>query len=335
MADPAAPNELGGEIACSAHLLEDDGALGPDVSSFTLSPPPPFRLDLAAWVLRRTKDNQVDRWDDQDRAYRRVLHTEAGGMAVAVRQIGPPERPELRVDLRGPGAGLLATRQHVTVLIERSLGLGVDLGDFHGTVGDDPHLGPLAGRFLGMRPPRFHTWTEALTAAVSCQQLTLVVGVQLLNRLAQRYGTPGPDGGHAFPTSSQLAVVDPAELRAMGYSTRKAEVIVDLAERIATGDLELDRLERCSDDEVRGALCELHGIGPWSAEYVMLRGMGRVHVFPGDDVGAQNKLQRLLGLPSRPSPTETRALLERWAPWAGLVYFHLLLDGMADAGLLS
>jgi len=79
----------------------------------------------------------------------------------------------------------------------------------------------------------------------------------------------------------------------------------------------------------------LRGVGRWTAEYVLLRGVGRLRVFPGDDVGAQKRLARWLGR-SRPLDyTGVRRLVKRWQPFAGMVYFHLLLDGLSQAGALE
>jgi DNA-3-methyladenine glycosylase II len=75
-------------------------------------------------------------------------------------------------------------------------------------------------------------------------------------------------------------------------------------------------------------LVELRGIGRWTAEYVLLRGLGRLHVFPGDDVGAQSKLKRFLGIDTPLRYDDVRALVARWQPFAGVVYFHLLLDSL-------
>jgi DNA-3-methyladenine glycosylase II len=79
----------------------------------------------------------------------------------------------------------------------------------------------------------------------------------------------------------------------------------------------------------------LRGVGRWTAEYVLLRGCGRLHVFPGDDVGAQKRLARWLG---RPRPLDYAGVgraVSRWQPYAGLVYFHLLLAGLSDSGALD
>jgi DNA-3-methyladenine glycosylase II len=82
-------------------------------------------------------------------------------------------------------------------------------------------------------------------------------------------------------------------------------------------------------------LTGLRGIGRWTAEYVMLRGLSRLHVFPGDDVGARNKLERLLGTRRRLDYEAVRELLARWQPYAGVVYFCLLLDSLSEAGVIT
>ena len=67
--------------------------------SFSITPIPPFRLDLTAWALRRRPENAIDRWDG--RTYRRVLMIDGQAVEVAVHQSGGPEKPQLEVDLTG------------------------------------------------------------------------------------------------------------------------------------------------------------------------------------------------------------------------------------------
>ena len=69
----------------------------------------------------------------------------------------------------------------------------------------------------------------------------------------------------------------------------------ELARSVAEGHLDLEGLATLPDGEAIDRLCGLRGVGRWTAEYVLLRGLGRTHVFPGDDVGARNNLQRWLG----------------------------------------
>jgi DNA-3-methyladenine glycosylase II len=82
-------------------------------------------------------------------------------------------------------------------------------------------------------------------------------------------------------------------------------------------------------------LTRLRGIGRWTAEYVMLRGLGRLHVFPGDDVGAHNKLRRFFGIDATLDYDSVKQLVGRWHPWAGMVYIHLLLESLPETDIAS
>ncbi|HEY5029750.1 MAG TPA: hypothetical protein VIK39_15185, partial [Candidatus Angelobacter sp.] len=82
-------------------------------------------------------------------------------------------------------------------------------------------------------------------------------------------------------------------------------------------------------------LVRLKGVGRWTAEYVLLRGLGRLDIFPGDDVGARKKLAHFLG---KRKPLDYEGVCKavaRWQPNAGLVYFHLLLARIKKAGWLD
>ena len=76
-------------------------------------------------------------------------------------------------------------------------------------------------------------------------------------------------------------------------------------------------------------------VGRWTAEYVLLRGLGRLHIFPADDVGARNNLQKWLGLRKPLHYDGVRRLLAKWEPYAGLIYFHMLLYRLNETGYLS
>jgi len=297
--------------------------------TFHIEPVPPFRLDLTARALRRRARNAVDRWDGT--AWRRILLAGERPVVVEVVQIAPPERPVLRVAVSGLEVPA-CTRSAVMSALARLLGLQRCLDDFYCAAAHDPGLDRLARRFGGLKPPRFASVFEALINAMACQQVSLDLGIELLNRLAATCGrgAEGPDGqGFAFPSPGDLAGRTPDELRALGFSRQKAEAIVMLARAVAEERLDLGRLEDLDDAAAVERLCALRGVGRWTAEYVLLRGLGRLHVFPGDDVGARNGLQRWLGLLEPLDYAGVRRVLARWAPFQGLVYFHLLLDAQA------
>lgn len=295
----------------------------------------PFRLDYAVWTLRRRAHNEVDRFDGE--RYQRVLNLAGGPTEVTVRQ-DPAGAPTLVAELRGPTAATdPAAVPALGPVLDRLLGLSVDLRGFYSIAARDTRLNSLAARFRGMRPPCFPTVFEAVVNAVACQQLSLDVGIHLLNRVARRFGpaVPGPVPRYGFPAPDRLAAADPAELRGMGFSTAKARTIITVSERIMAGMLDLEALHDASDDRAMSTLLGLPGIGRWSAEYVMLRGLARYHVLPGDDVGARNNLRRRFGLAGDAGYDAVASLSRGWQPYAGLVYFHLLLDSLAGRGYLD
>ena len=153
-------------------------------NTFHLESVPPFRLDLTVWTLRRRPDNAVDRWDGQ--TFRRVLPLPAGPREIAVTQVGPPEAPRLRVAVEGQ-ALRPSMRAAVVSVLERLLGLRIDLTAFYRFAAREGRLGQLARRFRGMKPPRFATVFESVVNAIACQQMTLTLGIRLLNRLAASY----------------------------------------------------------------------------------------------------------------------------------------------------
>ena len=101
-------------------------------------------------------------------------------------------------------------------------------------------------------------------------------------------------------------------------------------------DLTVWTLRRRPDNAVdRWRLRGLRGVGRWTAEYVLLRGLGRTTIFPGDDVGARNNLQRWLQLAGPLDYEGVQRTLARWQRFGGLIYFHLLLDRLEEAGHLQ
>jgi DNA-3-methyladenine glycosylase II len=303
-------------------------------STFHLEPVPPFRLDLVVWTLRRRPDNAVDRWDGQ--TYRRVLPLPAGPVEVVVTQVGPPEVPQLRVVVEGQP---LRSSLKVAVIstLERLLGLRIDLAAFYQFAAHRGRLGQLARRFRGMKPPRFATVFESVVNAIACQQVTLTLGIRLLNRLATTYGPALPEGNdaaHSFPRPDDLAGLSPDELRRLGFSRQKGHAMIDLARSIIEERFDPDELAELPDEEAVERLRGLRGVGRWTAEYVLLRRLGRTNVFPGDDVGARNNLQRWLHLAGPLDYEGVQRTLARWQRFGGLIYFHLLLDRLEEAGYL-
>lgn len=173
--------------------------------------------------------------------------------------------------------------------------------------------------------------------AIACQQVSLDVGIILLNRLAEKFGPVFNDEGisrYAFPGPEDLADATGEQIKMLGYSRQKARAIKELAAAIVRNELNLAEMEDMPNEEAVEYLSGLRGIGRWSAEYVLLRGLGRIDTFPGDDIGAQNNLRRMFHLDHKPGYDEIKKLTSRWHPYEGLVYFHLLLNKLYMNGVI-
>jgi DNA-3-methyladenine glycosylase II len=300
-----------------------------------LRPRAPFRLDLTVWALRRRPRNAIDRWDGT--TYTRTIAIGGRPVEMAVRQIGSCDVPRLLVTTT-PGLRDETERRHVRSLLARLLGLRIDLAAWYRLAASDTRLRKLAKRFRGVKPPRFPTVFEALVNGFACQQLSLPVCLELLNRLAAVCGAearkPCPPNC-AFPSAHAVAGLSPAIGHAVGLSRQKVRALLELAQAVDKHDIDLESLAKEGDDVVIERLIALRGVGRWTAEYALLRGLGRLHVFPGDDVGAQKRLALWLGRRGPMSYEEVRRATARWHPYAGFVYFHLLLEGLSEAGTLE
>jgi len=302
---------------------------------FQIKPVPPFRLDLTVWALCRRPHYLVDRWDG--RTYRRVLVVDEQPLEVAVTQTGPAEAPLLRVEVSNSHphwewASIIADQ------LVKMLGLHLDLAPFYRLAEQDDRLRPLAQRWRGFKPPRFSSVFEALVNAIACQQLSLTRGIHLLNRLAATYGPALPGEGESwpgFPRPVDLADLAPEALRDLGFSRNKGAALIELARCFRNCRPNLENSGTLGKSEAMNRLRAFKGVGRWTAEYVLLRGLGRWSVFPGNDVGARRRLQAWLQLSEPPDYQGVRRLLAGWHPYGGLIYFHLLLNRLAEEGHLS
>jgi DNA-3-methyladenine glycosylase II len=127
----------------------------------------------------------------------------------------------------------------------------------------------------------------------------------------------------------------PEAIRELGFNFQKARAMVEISRDIVEGRLDLDALASESDEEALRRLMELRGVGRWTAEYTLLRGMGRLHIFPVDDQGARNGIVRWLHLRKPLDAVRAQRILKPWQPYGGLIYFHMLMNGLSEAGYLD
>ncbi len=287
----------------------------------------PFHLEATVRVLQRRPANLVDVWEQEK--YLRVLAMGDGLALVEVSNRGTIDRPDVRFAvLRGEISGALEAT------LRRVLGLDVDPGPLGRAAEAEARLASTALALRGMRPPRFAGLFDAFANVVPFQQVSLDAGVAVVNRLVERFGRTLEHGDrtfHGFPGAEVVADARIDSLRRCGMSRRKAETLRRVAGAIASGELTETRLVHMSSEEAIRLLCELPGVGPWSAELVLLRGLGRLDVFPPGDVGAARGLSTLMRLPPGSS---LHRVVERFGDRRGYLYFCSLGAALLTRGLI-
>lgn len=237
---------------------------------------------------------------------------------------GTIDAPDVHFSIRS-GEPSASAGSRLEETLGRVLGLNVDPEPLQHLAEGEPALRPTALALRGMRPPRFADWFEAVANVLPFQQLSLAAGVAIVGRLVERFGTHLEHVGRrfdAFPTADVIAGTRLASLRACGLSARKAESLRYIARAIELGQLREEQLAGMSTHDAFRALTELPDIGPWSAGLKLLRGLGRLDVFPAGDVGSARRLRELLRLRSEAS---LRRVVERFGDQRG--YFYCALDG--------
>jgi DNA-3-methyladenine glycosylase II len=256
-------------------------------------------------------------------------------LRLAVRIDGRPSLIEIR---RGPAprrrllasASPPAAPRRLRPLVEWVLNAGLDLAPFYRRLRRDRRLAPLARRFRGLKPMRPASLFEMAVIAVTEQQISMAAAVKIRERLVRRFGAP-VDGVWAFPTPAALAAASPRALLACGLSHAKTRSIRELAGKIARSELDLEALETMSDEDAREAITRLRGFGPWSADYILIRGLARPDAVPFDDLGVRRIVGESLGTGERASSSEAAELLAPFRPFRGLTVFYLLADHMLRA----
>jgi 3-methyladenine DNA glycosylase/8-oxoguanine DNA glycosylase len=202
-----------------------------------------------------------------------------------------------------------ATRPDVLKL----LGAEFALDPFYEWAAGDPILGPVAVRLAGFRPPLGPDPFESLVTSITAQQVSLFSAFAMRNRLIERFGRRG-EHAYAFPTRDRLARAREDELVAVGFSWRKAEYTIGLAQ----SELDLDALAALEDDEVRARITALRGLGPWTAEWFLARHLARPRAWPAGDLALRKAALLFYGV-------EVHELGPRLDPFQNLSAHYLLV----------
>jgi DNA-3-methyladenine glycosylase II len=169
-----------------------------------------------------------------------------------------------------------------------------------------------AGPFrLKPRRDRFYS----LVSSILSQQISGKAAASIRGRL-EDYVAPEKI------SAETLSRIKPDQLRQIGVSQQKSMYLIDLAERVRTGELKLDGLARRTDNEVIEALVQVKGIGVWTAQMFLIFSLGRMDVFPHDDLGVRSAIRNLYGLRDLPDKETSHRIAKPWRPYASVASWY-------------
>jgi DNA-3-methyladenine glycosylase II len=285
-------------------------------------------LDAAATLARYHLwgEDPANRLDGD--VFRRILRVDGRLLPYEVRWSGSVDDARLSVTVAdGGGADV---ERAVVAEVRRIFGLHFDLPGFYRMAKSDRALAPLVEPLYGLRPTLAPTPLEMLVGSITAQQVNLSFAFACRARLVRRWGTAVRVGGaelYAFPDAGALAGARLRELRALKYSTRKAEYIRDLARAVVAGALDLDALADAPNAEVIERLTELRGLGRWTADWFLARCCGRGDACPAGDLAVRKAFDHHYGRGRTLGEDAIRRRARAWGEYQNLAV-HYLLAGM-------
>jgi DNA-3-methyladenine glycosylase II len=282
-------------------------------------------LDAAATLARYHLwgEDPANRLDGD--VFRRVLRVDGRLLPYEVRWSGGVD--DARLSITVPDAAGPDIERAVTGEVRRIFGLDFDLAGFYRLAKGDRALAPLVEPLYGLRPTLAPTPLEMLVGSITAQQVNLSFAFACRARLVRRWGTPVRVAGgdvYAFPDAAALAGARLREIRALKYSTRKAEYIRDLARAVVGGTVDLDALACAPTADVIERLTGLRGLGRWTADWFLARCCGRGDVCPAGDLAVRKAFEHYYGRGRAFSEDGIRRRARAWGDYQNLAVHYLL-----------
>lgn len=203
------------------------------------------------------------------------------------------------------------------------LGLRIDPQAFADFARDDPVFGPLIARHRGLRVVQSSSVFEALTWAIMGQQINVAFATALRRAFIRIAGRRHSSGLWCYPAAADAAGVPLEEFTTRQFSRTKAETLLRLSGMLAAGELDLEVGPANSIERICAALLAVKGIGPWTVNYVLLRGYAHPDCSLHGDVAVRAALHALHGGDARPGIAQAESLLRQYSPHRTMAAAHL------------
>jgi DNA-3-methyladenine glycosylase II len=291
----------------------------------------PFNFDLTAHIFS-FGDKQIRIYTNNQ--FSQVLNINGKLALIKLTATGTVELPNIIVEVKSNSAITEEDVQKAEATVKFIFNLSFDLCSFYNEIKNDYTMTKIAQQLYGLKNPTTPTVFEALVDSIVEQQISIKVAHTIEERLVKKFGealTLDSETYYKYPTPQNIACNTVEEIRSCGLTQRKAEYIQEAAELIVDGKLDLEQLKsHPSPEEIISELDAIRGIGVWTAELTMLRGMQKLDVLPADDLGIRRVISRYYRGGKPIKADEAREIAKAWGKWKGLAAFYLIIAEVKD-----
>ncbi|MFJ7728767.1 DNA-3-methyladenine glycosylase family protein [Neobacillus sp. NPDC097160] len=285
--------------------------------------PTDFKINANLGYLERNKNECM--FEVENEMITRVIAL--GGTRTLVR-IHVNEHNQMTVSfLKNSRPQKRAELEEVAKYVREWFDLNRDLTPFYEMAKADPLLKKPVQEFYGLRVIGVPDLFEALCWGVLGQQINLAFAYTLKRQFVEKFGNSIEWNGRnywIFPTYEKIAKLTPADLADIKMTVKKSEYIIGIAQLMASGELSKDKLLKMDNlIEAEKSLINIRGIGPWTANYVLMRCLRFTSAFPIADVGLHNAIKHLTDSKNKPTKEELLMLSSRWENWQAYATFYL------------
>ena len=299
----------------------------------SIKPVPPFNFELTAGYHTYFQSRYgTDTMEDS--VYRRLLDLDDKLVLASVRSIGTLDAPELALELQGPELSPDDV-ESATDRVSWLLGVDQDLAPFYELGRADQAMAGLVEQFYGLHLPHTASVFEALVLAVLGQQISTSVARIIRTLLIETFGPSAEFDGetyYAFPRPASIWASSPAELHTMKLTQRKSEYVHGLAGSALDPEMGLERLEELTDGEIVEKLVALRGVGMWTAQWALIRAVGRPAALPLGDLALRRVVSRLFMDGENVNDAKVEEIAQRWSPYRTYATVYLFSALRTGAG---
>lgn len=283
-----------------------------------LPQPPLFSFEECLWFLDRGLDDVMH--EVKGERVRKMVNFGNNPVLLEVRA----GKNELLVELL---KGEPENEQQVRDYMEDWFDLGRDLRPFYRLLKKDKDLAPLAERYKGLRIIGIPDLFEVICWCIIGQQIHLDFAYRIKRRLVEKYGKSISYKGkkyYLFPEPLSLVHLTPEDLKSMQMTGKKAEYIIGIAKLFLEGELSLTKLKRINDEkQLLTELVKVRGIGEWTGNYVIMKGLRAMNGVPYGDSGINNALFLLKGIPKKNNRAQVDEVFNQFEGWKTYLVFYL------------